>query len=140
MSTLFLSRTQPFYDKIKFYMIKMIPYNKQKSFTIIDIAADQELPDDQPYTPIWIEPPNGATQVEMLERVETMVRKYQDVMVQYLYSNEPAAAWCEERGWEYCDANHIYNCKPQCVVLLKCRLDTEFLTRGRNMSIIVTNW
>ena len=33
--------------------------------------ADQELPDDQlprGHTPIWIEPPSGATQVQMLER------------------------------------------------------------------------
>ena len=48
--------------------------------------ADEELADDQlpaGHTPVWIEPPSNATQVEMLERVETMAGQYQDVMVLY---------------------------------------------------------
>ena len=39
----------------------------------LSMAADQELPDNQlpaGHTPVWIEPPPGATQVQMLERVE----------------------------------------------------------------------
>ena len=60
------------------------------------MAADQELADDQlpaGHTPVWIEPPSDATQVQMLERVETMVGQYQDVMVLYNLRNERAAAW-----------------------------------------------
>ena len=54
----------------------------------LSTAADQELADDQlpaGHTPVWIEPPSGATQVQMLERVETetMAGQYQDVMVLY---------------------------------------------------------
>ena len=52
----------------------------------LSMAADQELADDQlpaGETPIWIHPPHGATQVDMLERVETMAGKYQDAMVLY---------------------------------------------------------
>ena len=106
------------------------------------MAADQELADDQlpaGHTPVWIEPPSGATQVQMLERVETMAGQYQDVMVLHYYggSNERAAAWCKERGWKYHLAGNIYGCEAQCVVLLNCPLSTELLTRGRNMLIIV---
>ena len=107
----------------------------------LSTAADQELADDQlpaGHTPVWIEPPRGATQVQMLERVETMVGQYQDVMVLY-YSgrDERAAAWCEERGWQYHEGYKIWGCEAQCVVLLECRLRTEWITRGRHMLIIV---
>ena len=106
------------------------------------MAADQDLPDDQlpaGHIPVWIEPPDGTTQVEMLERVETMARQYQDVMVLHWGSDERAAVWCEERGWKYHHANSIYGCEAQCVVLLKCGLSPEFITRGRNMLIILNN-
>ena len=106
------------------------------------MAADEELADDQlpaGHTPVWIEPPRGATQVQMLERVETMAGQYQDVMVLYYGSDERAAAWCKERGWKYHSADNIYGCEAQCVVLLNCPLVTEFLTRGRNMLIIFNN-
>ena len=74
----------------------------------------------------------------MLERVETMAGQYQDVMVLYNYPRDDrAAAWCEERGWQYHHADNIYGCEAQCVVLMDCPLETEFLTRARNMLIIV---
>ena len=109
----------------------------------LSTAADQELADDQlpaGHTPVWIEPPRGATQVQRLERVETLAGQYQDVMVLYpVLSDERAAAWCEERGWQYHHAGNIYGCEAQCVVLLNGRdLETEFLTRARNMLIILT--
>ena len=110
----------------------------------LSTAADKELADDQlpaGHTPVWIEPPGGATQVQMLERVETMAGQYQDVMVlyQYVERDERAAAWCKERGWQYHNAGSIYGCEAQCVVLLKCDLHTELLTRARNMLIILNN-
>ena len=109
----------------------------------LSTAADEELADDQlpaGHTPVWIEPPGGATQVQMLERVETMAGQYQDVMVLYRGDrDERAAAWCEERGWQYHDALSIYGCEAQCVVLLQCGLQTELLTRARNMLIILNN-
>ena len=107
----------------------------------LSTAADQELADDQlpaGHTPVWIEPPRGATQVQMLERVETMAGQYQDVMVLSI-GEEGAAVWCEERGWKYHNAQNIYGCEAQCVVLLNCPLETEFLTRARNMLIILNN-
>ena len=110
----------------------------------LSTAADQELADDQlpaGHTPVWIEPPDGATEVQMLERVETMVAQYQDVMVLYWADNRSWGidAWCEERGWKYLSTGNIYGCEAQCVVLLNGRdLETEFLTRARNMLIILT--
>ena len=109
----------------------------------LSMAADQELADDQlpaGETPIWIQPPRGATQVDMLKRVETMAGKYQDVMVlYYMTSNydERAAAWCRERGWKYHRADNIYGTEAQVVVLLECLLIPEFITRGINQLIIV---
>ena len=118
-----------------------ISHNFKKSH--LSTAADQELADDQlpaGHTPIWIKPPGGATQVQMLERVETMAGQYPDVMVLwYGDSDKRAAAWCEERGWQYHDAYNIYGCEAQCVVLLNSTMDTEYLTRGRNMLIILQN-
>ena len=109
----------------------------------LSMASDEELADDQlpaGHTPVWIEPPGGATQVQMLERVETMAGQYQDVMVLYDWPrDERAAAWCKERGWQYHLAYSIYGCEAQCVVLLQCWLRTEFLTRARNMLIIFNN-
>ena len=107
----------------------------------LSTAADEELADDQlpaGHTPVWIEPPGGATQVQMLERVETMAGQYQDVMVLHHWDrDERAAAWCEEKGWQYHRANNIHGCEAQCVVLLECGLSTEQLTRARNMLIIL---
>ena len=111
----------------------------------LSTAADQELADDQlpaGHTPVWIEPPRGATQVQMLERVETMAGQYQDVMVLQHYSgyrDERAAAWCKERGWQLHQCYNIHGCEAQCVVLLDCPLETEYLTRARNMLIILNN-
>ena len=107
----------------------------------LSTAADQELADDQlpaGHTPVWIEPPRGATQVQMLERVETMAGQYKDVMVLYYYPRDRLApAWCKKRGWKYHYTHNIHGCEAQCVVLLNCHLGPEYLTRARNMLIIV---
>ena len=110
----------------------------------LSTAADQELADDQlpaGHTPVWIKPPRGATEVQMLERVETMAGQYQDVMVLYYGRSDEsrAAAWCGERGWQYHEAYNIHGCEAQCVVLLNSTMDTEYLTRGRNMLMILQN-
>ena len=114
-----------------------------KPLPIKHVPTAKELADDRlpaGHTPVWIEPPKYATQVEMLERVETMAGQYQDVMVLYRGSerDERAAAWCEERGWQYHLAENINGCEAKCVVLLNCRpLKPEMITRGINMLIIV---
>ena len=107
--------------------------------------ADEELPDDQlppGLTPIWIQPPGGATQVEMLERVKEVMRVIgheTDVMVLYsgIGNHEVARAWCGEEGWQYHSAYTIYGCEARCVVLLECGLNPEVITRGINKLILV---
>ena len=109
----------------------------------LSTIADEELADDQlpaGHTPVWIEPPGGATQVQMLERAESMAGRYQDVMVLYCGGGDKrAAAWCKERGWQYHYALSIHGCEAQCVALLQCDLEIEYLTRARNMLIILSN-
>ena len=106
--------------------------------------ADQELAEDQlppGLTPIWIKPPPRKNEVQMLERVEDIVAgRYQDVMVLHSYgrSDERAAAWCGERGWQCHYAYTINGCEAQCVIVLHCVLHPEYITRGINMLIIVT--
>ena len=74
----------------------------------------------------------------MLERVETMAGQYHDVMVLYYWGKDrKAAAFCEERGWNYLDSNSIWGCETQCVVLLQSPLGPELITRARNMLIIL---
>ena len=122
-----------------------IPHDIHVDTTHLSTASDQELADDQlpaGHTPVWIKPPPGVTKVQMLERVETMAGQYQDVMVVHFYDrrdNERAAAWCKERGWKYQHADNITGCEAQCVVLQDCPLETEYLTRARNMLIIIEN-
>ena len=105
---------------------------------------DQDLADDQlpaGHTPVWIKPPRGATQVQMLERVKTMAEQYPDVMVLHRIGERDgrAVAWCEERGWKYRNQFNVHGCEAQCVVLLQSGLRTEGITRARNMLIIFNN-
>ena len=107
------------------------------------MANDEELPDEQlppGHTPVWIEPPDGVTEVEKLERVlEIIGPEYTDVMVLFYYDERDklVAAWCKKRGWQYHSATNITGCEAKCVVLLDCPLSPEVITRGINRLIIV---
>ena len=108
----------------------------------LSTGADQELAEEYlpaGHTPVWVKPPYDTTQVQILERAENLAGKSQDVMVLYRNIDERAATWCEERGWKYHSTTHIYGCEAQCVVMLECPLKTEYLTRARNMLIILKN-
>ena len=110
----------------------------------LSMEADQELPVDQlpaGHTPVWIQPPGDATQVQMLENIEKIVNEYEDsVMVLYRFNDERAAAWCIQRGWDYQHEYNIYGCEARCVVLLECGVYSEFITRGINLLIILSDW
>lgn len=109
----------------------------------LSMAEDQELPDDQlpsGLTPIWVKPPRQATEVQVLERVENIVEKYQEPGVMLLYDYDIAEAtadWCRQRGWRHHNSGNISGCEASCVVLLDCRLSPELITRGINVLIIV---
>ena len=104
--------------------------------------ADQELPDDQlpqGFTPVWIEPPQGCSEVQILERVKEIIgEENTDVMVLICFSVEETCDWCRERGWQYHYAWNVTGCEAKCVVLLDCGLYPEYVTRGMNMLIIVS--
>ena len=106
------------------------------------MAADQELPEHQlptGQTPIWIQSPSWRiTQVQMLERVETMAGEYKDILVLYSQNDKKAGDWCRARRRKYRSVLNIYGCEAQCVVLLDGWLQPEFITRGVNMLIIVS--
>ena len=108
---------------------------------VLSMANDQELPDDHlppGEAPVWIEPPEGVTQVDMLEKVEKIIGlKYTDLIVLYVGTDDLAGAWCKDRGWQYHHAKYITGCEAKCVVLLNCGLYLEWITRGINMLIIV---
>lgn len=106
----------------------------------LSMAGDKNLPEKllpEGHTPIWIEPPFGATRVQMLDRVENLAGQYQDIMVLDSGKEERAAAWCKERGWKYHRAANIFGCEAQCVVLIHCNPSAEYITRARNMLILI---
>ena len=97
----------------------------------------------RPHThPIWIKPPREATEIEVLERVENIVEKYQDqVMLLYDYDiAEETADWCRERGWQPHNSGNISGCEARCVVLLDCRLSPELITRGISVLVIINRF
>ena len=111
----------------------------------LSMTEDQELPDAQlpaGLTPIWIKPPREATEIEVLERVENIVEKYQDqVMLLYDYDiTEETADWCRERGWQPHNSGNISGCEARCVVLLDCRLSPELITRGISVLVIINRF
>ena len=97
-------------------------------------------------TPIWIKLPNFDVRRNLkriLARVEKIpgIEKYQDnvVVLGTEFSNEKGIAQlCEEKGWQYRNADNITGCEAKCVVLLACPLTPEFITRGINMLVILS--
>ena len=112
----------------------------------LDLAPDN-LPSGQ--TPIWIKPPKKATRLNMLKKVEKVLKtpEFQnyltDVMVlMYRGKNATAArteSWCKNKGWKLFEPNSVYGCEAKVVVLLDCLVYPEFITRGINLLVIVTN-
>ena len=105
----------------------------------LDVSIDK-LPTG--YFPLWIQAPEAVSQVKVLNRAKEIIREeYTDADVMVLHGDEDdeASAWCEERGWQYLDAANINGCEAKCVVLLNVSLYSEYITRGINRLIIITN-
>ena len=110
-------------------------------------------PDNLPrgHNPIWIKPPKKATRLEMLKKVEKVLEEtpeFQnylptDVMVlMYRGKNKPGARaedWCVKKKWKLFEPKSVYGCEAKVVVLLDCLVYPEFITRGINLLVIVTN-
>ena len=111
------------------------------------MSSDQELdPDQLPrgQTPIWIQPPEGASQIEMMERVlkiQELEQYNNNVTVLHEYGKFDAAVKdiCNELGYKYILADNMTGAEDQVVILLNTPVWSEIITRGINMLIIVHN-
>ena len=109
-----------------------------------DMSSDQELdPDQLPrgQTPIWIQPPEGASQIEMMERVIKIPELEQynnNVTVLYDYKDDEVMDMCSKRGYKYIDRLNMTGLEDQVVILLNTLVRPEAITRGINMLIIVS--
>ena len=110
------------------------------------MSSDQELdPEQLPrgQTPIWIQPPRGASQIEMMERVLKIpeLKQYKD-NVTVLYDGRKDAEvmdMCHKRRYRYIDSYNMTGAEDQVVILLNTSVEPEYITRGINMLIIVNN-
>ena len=112
------------------------------------MSSEEELdPDQLPrgQTPIWIQPPEDASEIEMMERVLKIpeLEQYKDnVTVLYPGSrkkDDDAMDWCNQRGYKYIEEDNITGAEDQVVILLNTNVWPEYITRGINMLIIVTD-
>ena len=72
------------------------------------MSSDQELdPDQLPrgQTPIWIQPPEDASQIEMMERVIKIpeLEQYNNVTVLYEEKDDEVMDICNKRGYKHID-------------------------------------
>ena len=110
------------------------------------MSSDQELdPDQLPrgHTPIWIQPPEGATEIEMMERVLKIPELAQyNNNVTVMYDEEDAAVKdrCNQLGYKYIQDINMTGAEDQVVILLNTiSVVPEYITRGINMLVIVYN-
>ena len=108
------------------------------------MSSDQDLDLDQlpkGQTPIWIQPPEDASQIEMMERVLKIpeLEQYKDnVTVMYDKKDDEVMDMCNKMGYKYIGDINMTGAENQVVTLLNIYLLPEYITRGINMLIIVT--
>ena len=111
----------------------------------IDMSLDKELgPDQLPrgYTPIWIQAPKDASQIEMMERVLMIpeLKQYnENVTVLSTWIEDTLKEMCGNLGYKNISATKSYGVEDQVVILLDTDPNPETITRAINMLIIVTN-
>ena len=109
------------------------------------MSSDQELdPDQLPrgHTPIWIQPPEGTSQIEMMERVIKIpeLEQYNNITVVYgSWPDDEAREMCNKMGFKYRYRLNMIGAEDQVVILLNTNLAPEEIARGINMLIIVHN-
>ena len=111
------------------------------------MSSDQELdPDQLPrgHTPIWIQPPKDASEIEMMERVLKIpeLKQYNNnVTVLCDKKNDEVMDMCNNLGYKYQKTKNtkITGAEYQVIILLTAGMTPEYITRGINMLIIVNN-
>ena len=109
------------------------------------MSSDQELdPDQLPrgHTPIWIQPPEDASQIEMMERVLKIpeLKQYNNnVTVMYRGGDDAVMDMCNKLGYKYIEDDNMKGAEDQVVIILNTgyELGPEQITRGINMLIFV---
>ena len=102
-------------------------------------------PDQLPrgHTPIWIQPPDGTSQIERMERVLKIpeLKQYNNnVTVLYGGSNYEVMDMCNKVGYKYIERDKMIGAEDQVVILFNSSsVGPENITRGINMLIIVYN-
>ena len=110
------------------------------------MSSDQELDQDQlprGQTPIWIEPQSYTSQIERMERVLKIPElKHYNNNVTVLYENkdDKVMDMCNKLGYKYINHNNMTGAEDQVVILLNTSVLPEYITRGINMLIIVSNY
>ena len=109
------------------------------------MSSDQELdPDQLPrgHTPIWIQPPEDATDIEMMERVIKIpeLAQYNNNVTVLCYDEDAAVKdMCNKIGYKYIKWYNMTGAEDQVVILLNTGVMPEEITRGINMLVIVNN-
>ena len=107
------------------------------------MSSDQELdPDQLPrgHTPIWIQPPRGTSETEMMERaikIPELKQYNNNVTVKYSVHRKEVQDICKKMRYKYVE--NMTGAEDQVVILFNTTLFPEEITRGINMLIIVNN-
>ena len=105
------------------------------------MSSDQ-LPRGQ--TPIWIQPPKDASEIEMMERVLKIpeLKQYNNnvtVLYDEMSKDYEVMYMCNNHGYKYIDADNMTGAEDQVVILLNTPVLPENITRGINMLVIAYN-
>ena len=115
----------------------------------LDISKDIELPDERLPSgplPIWIEAPEGVSQLEILSRV-SQLHGINDTPVTVLYpfdkSEAEASQFCLEMKWRYAESWSMYGMEDHAIILLDATTEDgslvpEFVSRASRKLIFVT--
>ena len=112
----------------------------------IDMDSDFELhPDELPrgQTPIWIQPPEGTSQIEMIERVLKIpeLKHYSNnVTVLYNEKDDKVMDMCRNTGYKYIFYGNFTGAEDKVIIIFNAGLSTEVITRAINMLVIVSNY
>ena len=113
--------------------------------TYLSTEGDQQAEHLPPGSrPFWIRRSRRVTDEEILEFVKRnlLPEDRRDTgTVLYQQGNPRAAAerWCaSNNGWRYIEAHKMVGSEDRCVVLMDVGVPPEFISRGRNLLVIVT--
>ena len=90
--------------------------------------------------PIWLDCPQFTRQLEILQLVAGLEQMQQcrSVLVVQHQEEAGARAWCEERGWRYCEGSQIYGLECEACVVIDLLYHVETLSRAASLLVVVT--